>query len=115
MSSGGWDVSGNGAGEVEIEIGMGWCSLWRLAARPWVPLAFARMVAPAGNEGLVRSGLRVTGSGPAVVQVWRDRATLDAWSRSAAASHLDPWRRFRREADGTADWGIWHRVRTAAA
>jgi hypothetical protein len=109
----GWHVTVDGPGAVEIEIGMGWLSLWRLAARPWVPLAFAGMVRPADNQGLLRSGLRVTPSGPAIVQVWRDRPTLDAWSRSAGAAHLGPWRRFRREAEGTADWGIWHRVRSA--
>ena len=99
-----------GRAPVEFEIGMRWRSLWRLAARPWVPVAFLRMLRPPGDGSLLRTRLRVTGAGPAVVLAWRDREAVDAWSRDPDAAHLDGWRRFAREADGTAAWGIWHRV-----
>ena len=110
----GWDIEDTDGGPVEVEIGMRWLQLWRLAARPWIPTAFLGMVRPAHHDGLLRTSLRVRGAGPAVVQVWQDRAAVDAWARSDDA-HRDPWRRFAREARGTAAWGIWHRVRSASA
>ena len=106
----GWTIEETADAPVEVEIGMRWLDLWRLAARPWVPLAAARMVLP--NPGLVRTGVRVTRNGPALVQVWLDHRTLRAWSRDGDAAHSGPWKRFAREADGTVSWGIWHRVRT---
>jgi hypothetical protein len=107
-------VASTGSAPVEFEIGMRWQSLWRLGARPWVPLAFARMLRPPAGGGLLRTRLRVTGAGPAVVQDWRDRAAVDAWSRDAGQAHLDGWRRFARQEGGTASWGIWHRVGPAS-
>lgn len=111
----GWDVTESEATEpIEFEIGMRWRSLWRLAARPWVPVAFARMLHAPEDGSLLRTWLRVTPAGPAVVQAWRDRTAVDAWSRDPDAAHIGPWRRFAREADGTAAWGIWHRVGPAS-
>jgi hypothetical protein len=107
----GWDVEDAQDRPVEFEIGMRWTALWRLAATPWVPAAFARMVLPADNDGLLQTRLRVRPAGPAVVQVWRDKSAVDSWARDRAANHRGPWRRFAREVGGTARWGIWHRVR----
>lgn len=107
----GWQVEDSGSQPVEIEIGMRWSQMWRLAARTWVPKSAIRMVNPEANEGLLSSGLRITRAGPAIVQVWRDRPCLDAWARAPAANHLQPWRRFAKEAGSTQEWGIWHRVR----
>jgi Domain of unknown function (DUF4188) len=109
----GWDVTDTGTGPIEFEIGMRWAQLWRLAARPWVPAAFAGMVRPSRNAGLLRTRVRVTPAGPAVVQLWRDRPAVDGWARDRAESHAQPWGRFAREAGGTHAWGIWHRVRDA--
>jgi hypothetical protein len=107
----GWNIEQTRHAPVEVEIGMRWLALWRLAARPWVPLAAARMVLPSGNDGLLRSGVRLTWSGPALVQVWDDHETVQGWSRDSGASHAAARKRFAREASGTASWGIWHRVR----
>jgi len=106
----GWNVQRSAEDPIEFVIGMHWHQLWRLAARPWVPLAFARMLRPSAGGGLRASWLRVTPAGPAIVQEWRDRDAVAAWSRNAGEAHLGPWRRFAQEADGTASWGIWHRV-----
>lgn len=110
----GWDVHETGEQPVEIMIGMRWSALWRLLAHPWVPAAFAGMVQPDRHAGLEASSVRLTRDGPAVAQRWRDRAALDDWSRTAGAGHLEPWKRFSREAGSTAAWGIWHRVRAVA-
>jgi Domain of unknown function (DUF4188) len=107
----GWTMSDTAAAEpIEFEIGMHWRSLWRLAIRPWVPLAFARMLRAPADGSLERTWLRVTPSGPAVVQAWRDRDSVRDWSRNPDEAHLGPWRRFAHDAEGTASWGIWHRV-----
>jgi hypothetical protein len=102
---------------IEFEIGMRWTDLWRLAWRPWVPVAFAGMLRPeaggAGGAGggFVHTRFGVRRGGPVVVQRWRSAEALDAWARRDRA-HAQPWGRFRRdEARRTADWGIWHRVR----
>ena len=98
---------------VSFLIGMRWHQLWRLAAQPWVPLAFARMLVPQPEAGLRRTRLGVRPSGPVVVQEWESRAAVDAWARSAGRPHAGPSARFRREVGGTADWGVWHEVRPA--
>lgn len=108
----GWDDRAGGAqGPVEIEIGMRWSQLWRLARHPWVPLAFGRMLTAGEAQGVVGLGLGVRPAGPVVVQRWRDRAALDAWARDGGEAHAAPWTRFRAQAGGTAAWGIWHRLR----
>ncbi len=109
----GWDITDEGSGPIEFEIGMRWAQLWRLAARPWVPAAFLGMIRPSRNDGLLRTWLRVRPSGPAVVQLWESRPAVDGWARDHAQSHAEPWGRFAREAGTTAAWGIWHRVRNA--
>lgn len=106
----GWHVQDTRDAPVEIVIGMRWSALWRLVVNPWVPVAFAGMVRPDRHEGLLASRLRVTRDGPAISQDWQNRAALDDWSRASGAGHLEPWKRFAKEAGGTADWGIWHRV-----
>lgn len=111
----GWDVTAGDDGTIEFEIGMRWAQLWRLAARPWVPRAFLGMVRPEVNDGLLRTWIRVTPHGPAVVQLWESKPAVDGWARDRAQSHAVPWGRFAREAGSTQDWGIWHRVRDAAA
>jgi hypothetical protein len=97
---------------VDFEIGMRWQDLWRLAHRPWVPLAFLGMLRPDPATGFVHTRFAVRRDGPVVVQRWRSRAALDGWARRDAG-HAAPWGRFRRdEARRTAEWGIWHRVET---
>lgn len=105
------DTTPERAGPIEFEIGMRWLHLWRLARRPWVPAAFAAMVRPSRNAGLLRTWLRVTPSGPAVVQLWEDRPAVAAWARDRGERHAEPWGRFARESGSTRAWGIWHRVR----
>ena len=106
----GWHMKESGDDPVEFVIGMHWHQLWRLAARPWVPLAFARMLAPQPEAGLRRTRLGVRPAGPVVVQEWASRNAVDAWARSRSHAHAVPWGRFRREVGGTADWGVWHEV-----
>lgn len=100
---------GTGAG-VTFLIGMRWRALWRLVRWPWVALAFAGMLRARPETGLRRTRLGVRRGGPVVVQRWNSRAQLDAWARAPDQAHLAPWRRFRREAGGTAAWGVWHEV-----
>lgn len=108
----GWDDRAGGDQDpVEIEIGMRWMHLWRLARHPWVPLAFGRMLAAGTDQGVVGRALSVRPAGPVVVQRWRDRDALDAWARDGDEAHVAPWSRFARQAGGTAGWGIWHRLR----
>ena len=111
----GWDIRESGAEPVEFVIGMRWSHLWRLAWRPWVPVAFARMLAPAPEAGLERTRLGIRTSGPVVVQRWASREAVDAWARDADRPHADSWARFRREVGGTADWGVWHEVGPVAS
>jgi hypothetical protein len=95
---------------VDFEIGMRWADLWRLAWRPWVPMAFLHMLRPGPATGFVQTRIGVRRGGPVVVQRWSSREALDSWARGDG-SHATPWRRFRRhEARRTADWGIWHRL-----
>jgi len=97
---------------VEFEIGMRWADLWRLARRPWVPAAFLAMLRPDAASGFVHTRFAVRRGGPVVIQRWRSRQALDGWARGDAR-HAVPWGRFRRdEARRTADWGIWHELRT---
>jgi hypothetical protein len=108
----GWDDEAGGATDpVEVEIGMRWAQLWRLARHPWVAVAFGRMLVAGEAEGVVGRGLGVRPAGPVVVQRRPVAPALDAWARDAGASHRAPWARFRREVGGTADWGVWHRLR----
>ncbi len=110
----GWHVAeSKGDDPVEFVIGMHWRQLWRLVARPWVPLAFARMVLPAGPRPAVETRLGVDRAGPVVRQRWRSRAELDAWVRDRQQPHAPAWSRFRREAGATKSWGVWHEVRPA--
>lgn len=102
-------VHAHGDGPVRFEIGMRWSALWRLAHRPWVARAFLGMLRTEGADGLCRTWFGVRRGGPVVVQEWEGRDALDRWARADAA-HARPWSRFRREAGGTAAWGIWHRV-----
>ena len=105
----GWEIT-PGDGPVEFVIGMRWQHLWRLASRPWVPLAFARMLLP-GAGGATATRLAVRPAGPVVVQRWPSRDAVDRWARAADPAHAGAWARFRREVGGTADWGVWHEVR----
>lgn len=107
----GWHTQDTGEQPVDFVIGMRWSQLWRLLVRPWVPLAFAHMVMPAGPGGAISTRLSVTRAGPVVLQRWRSRAALDAWARDSAQPHAPAWRRFRGEATSTASWGLWHEVR----
>ena len=109
----GWQSDITEGGPVVLEIGMRWTSLWRLAASPWVGLAFVRMLRPPAGGGLLATRLRMRGDGPAVVQEWRDLDAAGAWSRDPDAPHLEGWRRIAQEEGGTAAWGIWHRLRSA--
>ncbi len=104
----GWTTRDSGEDPIQFVIGMRWHQLWRLATRPWVPLAFARMLLPA--PGLRRSRLAVRPAGPVVVQEWASREAVAAWARDRGQAHAIPWGRFRREVGGTADWGVWHEV-----
>ena len=106
----GWTTSDSGADPIEFVIGMRWLELWRLAARPWVPVAFARMLVPQPEAGLRRTRLGVRPGGPVVVQEWESREAVDAWARDRARPHAIPWGRFRRQHGGTAAWGVWHEV-----
>lgn len=110
----GWHVEDRGTGEVEFVIGMRWRDLWRLVAHPWVPLAFAQMLRPRPGAGMERTRFAIRVAGPVVVQRWRSREQLDRWARDAARPHALAWARFRREATGTAAWGVWHEVRNAS-
>ena len=107
--TGGWEITPTSADEpVEVVIGIRWGAAWRLAAAPWVPLAFARMLLP--QPGLLRSRVAVRAQGPVVVQRWRSRGALDAWARDGGRVHAPAWARFRRQAGATAAWGVWHEV-----
>ena len=46
--------------------------------------------------------------GPAVVQYWRDFASLERFARSPEAPHLGPWKRFNKAVRASGDVGIWH-------
>ena len=109
----GWHI-GDAEGDepVDFVIGMHWRQLWRLAARPWVPFAFARMVLPAAPATL-QTRLGVVRAGPVVRQRWRSRAELDVWARDRRHAHAPAWSRFHREAGATTAWGVWHEVRPA--
>jgi hypothetical protein len=106
----GWTTRESGEDPIEFVIGMRWHELWRLASRPWVPLAFARMLLPQPGTGLRRTRLGVRTAGPVVVQEWESRAAVDAWARDRGQAHARPWSRFRRDVGGTADWGVWHEI-----
>jgi hypothetical protein len=113
----GWTIR-DGAGAdapIEFVIGMRWDQLWRLGMRPWVPLAFARMVLPQPGSGLQGTRLGVRPAGPVVVQRWASREAVDAWARDRARPHAISWGRFAREESGTAAWGVWHEVAPASA
>jgi hypothetical protein len=111
----GWTIERSGDEPVEFVIGMRWAQLWRLAARPWVPMAFARMLTTGRRPGLERTRFGVRRDGPVVVQRWRDRQAVDGWARASGEAHQAPWSRFAREAPGgTASWGIWHEVAPCA-
>jgi hypothetical protein len=107
----GWTVEGAEADGVRFLIGMRWGALWRLVYRPWVALAFARMLRARPETGLEASWISVRPAGPVVVQRWRSVADLHRWARDREQAHAGPWRRFRREEGRTADWGVWHDVR----
>src|SRR5690242_20000230 len=77
----GWTTDDAGDEPVEFLIGMRWNQLWRLAAQPWVPLAFARMLLPQPGSGLRATRLGVRRRGPVVVQRWESREAVDAWAR----------------------------------
>jgi hypothetical protein len=104
-------VSNADRGEVRFVIGMRWGALWRLAHRPWVALAFARMLRTHPEAGLRTTRLSVRPAGPVVVQTWRSADDLHRWARDRQAPHAGAWRRFRGEEGRTADWGVWHDVR----
>ena len=106
----GWNVTESADDPIEFVIGMRWHQLWRLAVRPWVPVAFARMLVPQPGTGLRRTRLGVRPGGPVVVQEWESRTAVDTWARDRSKSHAIPWGRFAREHGGTADWGVWHEV-----
>ncbi len=110
----GWTTRDSADAPIEFVIGMHWHQLWRLAARPWVPLAFARMLLPQPGAGLRRTRLAVRPAGPVVVQEWASREAVDAWARDRGHAHAPSWGRFRREVGGTADWGVWHEVQPLA-
>ena len=109
----GWNVDYVGPDAVEVEIGMRWTALWRLAARPWVPAAFLGMVRPSANRGLRRTGLRMTRSWAGARAGVGRPAGARRVARRLRAGHAGAWSRFAREADGTAAWGIWHRCAPA--
>ena len=91
----------------EVLIGMKWHHLWKLAAHPWVPLAFAKMLRT-DHPDLDKSWITVRPAGPAIAQRWQSAEALDGWSKDKAHAHAPAWGRFARE-HGTIDrWGIWH-------
>jgi hypothetical protein len=106
----GWTIKDAPRDGVRFLIGMRWGALWRLVHRPWVALAFARMLRARPESGLVATRLSVRPAGPVVVQQWRSTADLRRWARDGGEAHAGPWRRFRREVGRTADWGVWHDV-----
>lgn len=106
----GWEIDTADGAPVRFEIGMRWRSLWRLAAAPWVGVAFVRMLRPPGDGSLLATRLRLTADGPAVVQQWSDLDAVGAWSRNPDGAHLEGRRRFAQREGRTAEWGIWHRV-----
>src|SRR4051794_22058185 len=93
----GWTTRDAAEEPVEFVIGMRWEQLWRLAAQPWVPLAFARMLAPQPGSGLRATRVGVRRAGPVVVQRWDSRRAVDAWARDRDRAHLGPWRRFAHD------------------
>ena len=107
----GWNVEDGEADGVRFLIGMRWSALWRLAHRPWVALAFARMLRARPENGLQATWLSVRPAGPVVIQKWRSTADLHRWARDRGEAHAGAWRRFRHEEGRTADWGVWHDVR----
>jgi hypothetical protein len=111
----GWTTHESGEAPIEFVIGMRWHALWRLAIRPWVPVAFARMLLPQPGAGLRRTRFGVRQGGPVVVQEWESREAVDAWARDRGQAHAVPWGRFRREVGGTADWGVWHEIQPLAS
>lgn len=106
-----WTVHHGEPDGVRFLIGMRWRALWRLAYRPWVALAFARMLRARPESGLRTTRLSVRPAGPVVVQKWRSSADLQRWARDGDEAHAASWRRFRDEVGRTADWGVWHDVR----
>jgi hypothetical protein len=106
----GWSVDNEEQDGVRFLIGMRWGALWRLVHRPWVALAFARMLRARPETGLLRTRLSVRSSGPVVVQRWRSTADLRRWARDRDEAHAAPWHRFRDEVGRTAAWGVWHDV-----
>src|SRR5690349_6351506 len=107
----GWTVRQADEAGVRFLIGMRWSALWRLARRPWVARAFLQMLRAGPESGLQRTRLSVRPAGPVVLQRWRSKAELHRWARDRGEAHAEPWRRFRAEVGGTADWGVWHDVR----
>ncbi|MBE2320613.1 DUF4188 domain-containing protein [Solirubrobacter sp. CPCC 204708] len=111
----GWTIRDTEDDGVQFLIGMRWGALWRLAYRPWVAHAFVRMLRASPESGLEKTWLSVRPAGPVVVQRWQSAADLRRWARDHGEAHAEPWRRFRQEIGGTADWGVWHDVRTPRA
>lgn len=94
----------------EFLIGMRWAHLWKLAAHPWVPLAFARMLR-SDDPDLQRSFITVRPAGPVIAQRWSNAEALDRWAKDASEPHALAWGRFAREHGAVAGWGIWHETR----
>ena len=111
----GWTIRDADEDDVRFLIGMRWGALWRLAYRPWVARAFVQMLRTNPDRGLRRTRLSVRPAGPVVIQWWRTSTELHRWARDRDEAHAEPWRRFRDEIGGTADWGVWHDVREPRA
>ena len=101
-------------GVVVVLIGMRVNRPTRVAA--WWPVltAMPRMVRELATDpesGFLGARLALGGSGPMVVQYWRDRDSVYRWARDPAATHRPAWRAFHvraRSAGGAV--GIWHEI-----
>jgi hypothetical protein len=102
----------DGQGVVVFLIGMR-VNRWR-RVRAWWPVASAmprmlRELAADPDGGFLGYRFSLTADGPLLVQYWRDREHLTAFSRDVTRSHRPAWQRFNaaaRASDGAV--GIWH-------
>ena len=81
--------------------------------RSWLPVLVAmprmlRELSVHPELGLLSFELFRSGRTFLVVQYWRDFASLDAYARSPASSHLPAWRAFNRAARSSDAVGIFH-------
>jgi hypothetical protein len=102
----------DGTGVVVFLIGMR-VNRWR-RVRAWWPVftAMPRMLRELSadpDSGLLGYRTVLSGTGPMVIQYWRDREHLYAYARDPHHLHRPAWQRFNaaaRASDGAV--GIWH-------